>query len=39
MDQWFKKLTKKIGWQANQHQACWVLTRKQLRRAIDSGGF
>lgn len=24
---------------ANQHQACWVLTRKQLRRAIDSGGF
>jgi hypothetical protein len=23
----------------NQHQASWVLTRKQLRRAIDSGGF
>lgn len=23
----------------NQHQACWVLTRKQLKRAIDSGGF
>lgn len=23
----------------NQHQACWVLTRRQLRRAIDSGGF
>lgn len=23
----------------NQHQACWVLTKKHLKMAIDSGGF
>lgn len=23
----------------NQHQACWVLTRSQLKKVIDSGGF
>jgi SAM-dependent methyltransferase len=30
---------KKCAWFSNEHSACYILTRDQLRRAISSGGF